>query len=139
MLIKSNCKYPLCICRMKAMVRHINLPEPQGISFKIAFILWLCEWNGKSKIFFRWTFFLLKIYLFYKLWNWSLRSHTSHIDAGTGTERTNHLLQYQFVYITTIKQYYKPKPSKDYAIAVHLALCNFLFWMFRHLTYIFII
>lgn len=86
------------------------------------------EWIEKSNIFFRWTFFLLKIYLFYQLWNWSLRSHTSHIDASTGTERTNHLLQYQFVYITTIKQYYKPKPSKDYAIAVHLALCNFLIW-----------
>lgn len=52
----------------------------------------------------------------------------SHRDAGTGTERTNHLLQYQFVYITTIKQYYKPKPSKDYAIGVHLAPCNFLIW-----------
>lgn len=122
MLIKSKCKYPLCICRMKAMVRNITLPEPQGISFKIAFILWLCEWNGKSKIFFRWTFFLLKIYLFYQLWNWSLRSHTSHIDASTGTERTNHLIQYQFVYITTIKQYYKPKPSKDYMLSAYIWL-----------------
>lgn len=37
---------------MKAMVRHITLPEPQGISFKVAFIPWLCEWNGsKSQTF----------------------------------------------------------------------------------------
>lgn len=86
------------------------------------------EWIEKSNIFFRWTFYLLKMYLFYQLWYWGLRSHMSHRDAGTGTERTNHLLQYQFVYITTIKQYYKPKPYNDYAIGVHLALCNFLIW-----------
>lgn len=104
------------------MVRHITLPEPQGIC---GFV------NGmdrKVKHFLSMNIFSFKNPLILSAMKLKPPRHTSHIDASTGTERTNHLLQYQFVYITTIKQYYKPKPSKDYAIAVHLALYNFLIW-----------